>query len=238
MKFLKKTFCKINKNYTCSSLEDLLELLFVNACNLTMIQVGANDGVLCDPLRKHILNKKLQGIMLEPQRIVFERLKENHKNSEGLIFENVALGEAEGTTSLYKVDESLITQYGDLSGVASFDRNHVLNEIKSNKRRLIFTQNKVAQDYINEETVNVVSYGYLIEKHELKEVDILMIDAEGYDYEAVSMFPYDKLLPKAVIFEYKHLSKSLLIKLKAMLELRGYLPFFTKNDALFIHVKK
>lgn len=57
MKFFKKTFCKTNKNYMCSSIEDLLELLFVNASCLTMIQVGANDGVLCDPLRKHILKK-------------------------------------------------------------------------------------------------------------------------------------------------------------------------------------
>ncbi|MBN2689532.1 MAG: FkbM family methyltransferase [Gammaproteobacteria bacterium] len=86
--------------------------------------------------------------------------------------------------------------------------------------------------------MNVVSYGSLIEKYQLKEVDILMIDAEGYDYEAVSMFPYETLLPKAVIFEYKHLSKSLQRKLQEMLEERGYLPFFTKNDALFIHVKK
>lgn len=67
--------------------------------------------------------------MLEPQKVVFEKLKDNHKNSEGLNFENAALGEDEGMTSLFKVDESLISQYGDLSGVASFDRNHVLNEI-------------------------------------------------------------------------------------------------------------
>lgn len=222
----------------CVTLDQLLELLFLNASSLTMIQIGANDGVLCDPLRKHIVDNKLKGIMLEPQRVVFERLKNNHKNSQGLFFENVALGETEGSALLFRVDEDLIKQYGDLSGVASFDRDHVLNEIKSNKRRLTFSKNKKAQDYINKEQVRVVSYSYLIDKYRISEVDILMIDAEGYDYEAVSMFPYDKLLPKAVIFEYKHLNKALLIKLEVMLKEKGYLPFFTKNDALFIHVKK
>lgn len=234
MKIFKKYFCRWNPDYCCVSIEKLLELLFLNAGSLNMIQVGANDGVLCDPLHKHIKSKKLTGIMLEPQSHVFERLKQNHKDSTGLIFENVALGAEEAMTTLYKVNSELVKQYKDLGGVASFDRNHVLQELLSNKSKLTLGDNRTADSYIEEEKVEVTTYSKLIEKHQLSSLDILMIDAEGYDFEAVTLFPFDTLRPKAIVFEYKHLSKERMDKIKSLLLKNGYTGFFSKNDALFI----
>jgi FkbM family methyltransferase len=172
--------------------------------------------------------------MLEPQKTVFKRLKNNHVNSENLSFENVALGAQAGSSSLFKVNEDLVDQYNDLGGVASFDRKHVLREILSNKKRLTFSDGRSADSYIQEEVVQVVTYSCLISKYNLTSLDILMIDAEGYDFEAVSLFPYDILLPKAIVFEYKHLSRRQLKDLKLLLQSYGYISFFSKNDALFI----
>ena len=234
MKFFKKYFCRWNPDYCCVSIEKLLELLFLNAGSLNMIQVGANDGVLCDPLHKHIKSKKLKGIMLEPQSKVFERLKLNHKESKGLTFENVALGAEEAKTVLYKVKEEFVNQYKDLGGVASFDRNHVLQELRSNQNKLDLSSNGVIEDCIEEEKVDVTTYASLINKHDLTTLDLLMIDAEGYDFEAVTLFPFETLCPKSIVFEYKHLSKVQLQEIKVLLSKYGYTGFFSKNDVLFI----
>ena len=61
-----------------------------------------------------------------------------------------------------------------------------------------------------------------------------MIDAEGFDFEAVSLFPFDVIKPKAIIFEYKHLLNSELEILQVNLDKNGYKPFYAKNDVLFI----
>ena len=157
MKFLKKYFCRYMSRHTCVDIESLIELLFLNVHQIKMIQVGANDGVLCDPLYKYVVNQKLTGIMLEPQKEVFGRLLENHNRSRGVFFENVALGNQDGSAFIYRVDPALIERYKDLGGVASFDKGHVKKEISASKKRLQLDIKEI-DTYIISELVDVVTY--------------------------------------------------------------------------------
>ena len=48
------------------------------------IQVGANDGITGDDLRKYILKYQWHGILVEPVPYVFDRLIKNYKEVEHL----------------------------------------------------------------------------------------------------------------------------------------------------------
>ncbi len=215
------------------SIESYLDLMFLFSEKATMLQIGANDGSLCDPLRKFVMQGKLKGIMLEPQPEVFEKLLDGYKSVEGLTFINAALSDREGKKSLYTVDPDLISQYEDLSGVASFSKDHVYKEIKSNLHRLKLSKNSIDSCICSVE-VKTLTYEMIIETCKISSLDLLMLDVEGFDYEAIMLFPFDLLKPKSVIYEYKHLSSIKKNQIESKLKSLGYFVFYAKNDALFV----
>lgn len=215
-------------------IESYLDLLFLYAKECVMLQIGANDGQLCDPIRKYVLQNKVTGVMLEPQVEVFKKLKKNYQSVEGLSFVNKALSDTNGITSLYSVDDFLVRQYSDLSGVASFSREHVSKEIKSNLHKLDFEHAKTIEDYVVKTDVETITYSSLIKEYSINSLDLLMIDAEGFDYESVMLFPFEEVKPKAVLFEDKHIGNARRSELKSYLKGLGYIAYHARNDVLFI----
>ena len=55
------------------------------------MQIGANDGVLDDPLRELITTHHLRGLLIEPLPDLFATLAENYKGETQLSFEQVAI---------------------------------------------------------------------------------------------------------------------------------------------------
>jgi len=90
----------------------------------TFIQVGAFDGVECDPLRKYLLKYDWKGIMLEPQPAPFERLKKQYSDRPNLSILNAALSKAKGKTGLYILEGDNLPEW--TKGMASFDKQNIL----------------------------------------------------------------------------------------------------------------
>ena len=67
------------------------------------VQVGANDGVLDDPLRGLILKHDLTGVLVEPMPGTFQALVDAYPNRRRLSFENAAISDREGNVALYRV---------------------------------------------------------------------------------------------------------------------------------------
>src|SRR5215468_3547665 len=67
------------------------------------LQVGANDGLMDDPI--HFLVRKYGwcGVLLEPDPQLFERLKENYSGVDGPILVNAALSPINGKTTFYRI---------------------------------------------------------------------------------------------------------------------------------------
>jgi len=62
--------------------------------NFNFIQIGANDGITSDPIYHNITKYKPNGILIEPQREVFNTLINNYKNNENLSFFNFAISDS------------------------------------------------------------------------------------------------------------------------------------------------
>jgi hypothetical protein len=77
---------------------------------------------LGDPIYKFIRRDNWSGILIEPQKTIFERLLNNYKKQNNLFFENVAIDSTEGEKSLYQISFSN-SQWA--CGISSFIKNDI-----------------------------------------------------------------------------------------------------------------
>src|SRR5215203_3467954 len=61
--------------------------------HLNFIQIGANDGLVNDPFYKFIRRDNWKGILIEPQKDVFQKLQRTHAGNDQLTLANFAIGE-------------------------------------------------------------------------------------------------------------------------------------------------
>lgn len=182
---------------------------FLNAYSLskkefTVIQIGANDGITHDPIHKFIKRDNWNGVLLEPQSDVFHQyLKRIYAKNKGIITLCAAIGEEDGSLPIYKI------AFSDMrwaTGLTSFSKEKIedafqngIVQINCSKFGIEIPQDK--SKWISEENVEVISPKTLLKKFGIGKIDLLQIDAEGYDLEVIRIFDIEKTNPEAIIFE-------------------------------------
>jgi FkbM family methyltransferase len=190
--------------------------------DITMIQVGAFDGQSYDPLYNLVKKKNWRGVLLEPQKHAFERLRETHKNQPGLTFVNAALSEEDGTRILYTVKKGA-PGAAWAQELASFDKNHLLKH-EGHIPNVV--------QYIEETIVDCITFDTLFQRYALTHVNILQIDTEGFDFEVIKLYNVAKRKPEIINFEHKHLSKEDWSSCVELLINQGYRVAKTGQDTL------
>ncbi len=207
--------------------------------NLFFIQVGANDGNWNDPIYKFIRRDGWSGILIEPQKVIYDRLLENYKRLSNLFFENVAIDSAEGEKNLYKISFSN-SQWA--AGISSFIKNDIQKLIDagyvdrmSKLEQLTPPSNQ--KDWICEESVKVTTLRNIISKHHLKQIDLIMIDTEGYDFEIIKTIPFDYIKPEVIVYEHSHFNEQIKTECSDFLINAGYKLIHTESDTIAISKK-
>jgi FkbM family methyltransferase len=134
--------------------------------------------------------------LLEPQRNAFRLLESNYANQSQLTFKNVAISDRHETRTLYTVARGNIPEW--CQGLASFDRDVVMSH-----RDLV----PGLEHFLETEEVQCITFQSLIEDCRIHHVDLLQVDAEGYDAEIIRLFPFQLIRPGIIHFERKHLSR-------------------------------
>jgi FkbM family methyltransferase len=159
-----------------------------NNC-LYFLQVGANDGRSNDPINYYIKKYGWKGILIEPQKKIFSKLKNEYKKyKQNVIFENIAISSTKGEIELY------VPKSEKKNSAASVKKNIVKNQLKLGSKSL--------ENY----KVNCMTIEDLIKKHSIKKIDLLQIDAEGYDFEVLKTLSMKNIKPKIIHFEHGHLT--------------------------------
>lgn len=207
------------------------------------VQVGAHDGKTRDPLYDYITRCNLAGILVEPQRVVFEKLQQNYASCKNLIFANIAIAEMDGYRSLYGVKESFQSTYNqhidkgdDATGIASFSKDHIRTHLKKNMPR--FFKEKNIDDYIGAETVKTLSFDTFTQKYNVKKIDLLQIDAEGFDFKIIKMLDFSKFSPSFINYESKNLQKIDRDRCEKLLQSKGYVLIKPGGDTCALKVRK
>lgn len=158
------------------------------------VQIGANDGIQEDPIRKYIHKYHWKGILVEPVKEYFERLVVNYADCKNLSFENVAIDIEPGNKTIYKVKNNHTngpTQWKN--GIASLNPGH---------HKLSGT----SSEEIEAVQVKAITWETLICQHKIQSLDLLQIDAEGYDATILRSIDFTRIRPKIIRFEHNLLS--------------------------------
>jgi FkbM family methyltransferase len=172
--------------------------------NFTVVQIGANDGITHDPIHKFIKRDDWKGVLLEPQPDVFhEFLTKIYAKNKGITPLCAAIGEKDGTQPIYKVGFSTMRW---ATGLASFSKEKIEQAfedgiVASNCKRFGIEIPADQSQWISQEEVQVIAPATLIQTYGLNHIDLLQIDAEGYDLEVVRIFDIPTTRPQAIIFE-------------------------------------
>jgi FkbM family methyltransferase len=167
--------------------------------NVYFLQVGANDGVTFDPIFPLVEKHSLNGTLVEPQLDSYNTLKDNYARFGGstFLFVNAAIAAKDGALPFYRIRmEPKVPSR--LSGIASFDRS-VLMKHKASSGLPDF------DSLIEANSVRCVSFSSLFNELSLPHVDLLQIDAEGYDSHILHQFDLAHRKPAIVRFEHIHL---------------------------------
>ena len=192
-------------------LEDVINVFAIGRSDLFFLQIGANDGATNDPISSAVRRHGLRGCLVEPQPLAFERLKATYAGLQGLIFENAAIADREGTRPLYSLDLQKIADAGlrfkNPTGLASFDRAHVAAHLERTiDRQAAIARSYDIADFLVETAVPTTTVDALLRKHAIERVDLLMIDVEGYDFEVIKGVDVERYRPSLIIYEHIHLS--------------------------------
>jgi len=156
------------------------------------IQVGSHTGQTNNDHVKKWIQRNWSGILIEPVKYLFEKLKSFNTGNDNLIFENVAIDVKSGKRTLYRIDENRLT---GLPGYA----DQLGTFLPDTMRKWPFANRAI------EEEVECMTFVQLIEKHNVKKVDLLAIDVEGMDYIILRTFPFHRIKPQKLIYEIRHL---------------------------------
>ena len=186
-----------------------------NIDNCFFIEVGANDGVYLDPLYSYIVKNNWSGILVEPNPIVFEKLKNNYKNTNNLFFEKCIISDKNGIVDFYCNGDNITTIHNTLS--YDYAKYNFKEDLK-----IIPTLSLTFSD--------------LIQKYNIKKIDILMTDVEGYDLDLLKTFPFNNIKPKIIISEHIHLyfQNQTLENLVSFLGDQGYECYINDTDIVGI----
>ncbi|MCW3008180.1 MAG: hypothetical protein JWP17_2806 [Solirubrobacterales bacterium] len=181
---------------------------------VTFVQIGSNDGVTGDPLRSLADHHEWSGVLVEPVPYVFERLRRARGDNPRLALENAAIADHDGTAPFFHLDEQAFDEalpnwYDQLG---SFSLPTLLShedEIPGLRKRLRTRE------------VSCMTFDSLCAKHGLGRVDLVHVDAEGYDWEVLRRLDLDRYRPAVVLYEHCHLSCDDRAAAHAFLETRG-----------------
>lgn len=175
---------KINRNFFGSYSqhhEDIIVAKLLKSVKKgTYVDVGANDPV-CISNTRYFYEKGWKGINIEPHPEMYNKIIENRKEDINL---NIGIASEDGELIFYKLDKE-----NETSG-STFDKN-IAEELKINGYTI---SAEIKMPVMKLSNVFIEHFGD-------KKIDLMSIDTEGYDLEAIKGNDWNRFRPTVLIIE-------------------------------------
>ena len=162
--------------------------------SLVFLQIGANDGVMNDPIYQFNIDNKsvVSGYVLEPLPDIYERLVKNYKTCPNIKPFNLAIHASESEMTMHRVNPLHEIEVPEFArGIASF------NEMHWEKTALVPNAG-----YMQKVKVKCISFADFIKSNSIEKLDLLLLDTEGYDYQILMSIDFTHIKPKMIRFEH------------------------------------
>lgn len=185
---------------------------FSSKDNLCCIQVGAHNGLWRDDPIVPYLKKESNWdfYLFEPNPEIFPKLKQNFINRPKVRCINAAVAEHTGFTELYYVPE----------GTSEKKYSSAISSIVSDRGRI--------REFMENWSIHkcpCITLDDFVSEQQIKTIDILQIDAEGYDNRVINSLNLRKIKPLVIHFEERHIPRKELEDCLTHLEENGYSIF-------------
>jgi len=185
-------------------ISETLHYLGRNKKDIFVVQIGAMDGITFDDTREFLDIYKWKALLIEPIPEIFEKLKENFKNVDNYIYEQSAIVENDGPVEMLTIPYDIIEKENLHHGYKGMSSVYPLkNGFGSNFQRDIEVKEKFGVNI----TVPGITFKTLCEKHNIKKIDILLCDAEGYDWKIFNQLDFSKYRPSFIRLELLNLTE-------------------------------
>jgi FkbM family methyltransferase len=170
--------------------------------DLFVVIVGANDGKLVDPIYPLLRrNRSWQALLIEPVPYLFERLKRNYGKNSRFRYARVAIADCARTMPFYYVSEEARREVPHApilwEAIGSFNRANLEKHLAGPYDR-----------FIVEEMLEAIPLATVLERERVARIDVLIIDAEGYDWEVLKQLDLKCFSPLVIFYEHKLLSSA------------------------------
>ena len=146
-----------------------------------VLQIGANDGFLADPIYQIITSHSLAAILVEPLPDKFVELRRNYSNQPNICFENVAISNETGEAEIFRIDPNVKDLPEWVHGISSFEKSHLLKHNKDIKLK-----GQKLDAHIQSIRVPVTTVRELLQRHlEMPKLILLQVDTEGHDFVVI-----------------------------------------------------
>ena len=160
-----------------------------------VVQVGANDGTMADPLSPVIGRFNWRGLLIEPVPRYFASLSAKYADNDRVKLKNFAISQENGTLEIFHIDPEKQSAYpGWARGLASFEREHVERAVKS--------------DDITSVKVPCYPLHDIVTDHGFTDAHVLVVDVEGAEKLVFASFKFADFRPSIIEVETRHLPEA------------------------------
>lgn len=160
--------------------------------DVRIVQVGANDGSMADPLSPVIGRFGWGALLIEPVPRYFAALSAKYKGNDKVHLKNFAISMKEGTETIWHLAAEHEEAYpGWARGLASFDREHLQKAIKP--------------DHVTSIEVPCHPLSAILDETGFSNAHVLVVDVEGAEKLVFSSFKWAQFRPMMIEVETRHL---------------------------------
>jgi FkbM family methyltransferase len=177
-----KFFAKPRANYI---LTEILAAMS-RAKPVHILQIGANDGVLYDPIHKTLLrHANVSATRIEPIAEYFDQLTSNcQRYADQVELFNICIADHDGEVAMYFPDPSRVDNRGD-KGHGSICPEKV---------------GRSSEGWVTRQ-VKALTFASLQQQMRRPRADVYVSDCEGYDIQLLSQLPIKELGVKVIFVE-------------------------------------
>lgn len=224
---------------TYNKYHEALSMLIKIKHKLNIVIVGANDGKTNDPIYNFVMRKSnaTNILLIEPNKPLLPYLKSNYSSHPSHQIANCAIGK-EGMLTLYAVKQETWDHFQPAyaNGWPRYRAaTGITSAIKSHVEKALMDQNLNPDLAID--TLNVPAKELKTLLEDLKwptPIDVLQIDAEGYDDIVIYNSNLNYTRPKLIYFESHNMPKEKSNSLEYYLSKQKYKTYRVGKDSLAI----
>jgi FkbM family methyltransferase len=205
--------------------DKILREIGKDASEKFMLQIGAMDGVSFDEIRGYTDLFKWPGLYVEPNPEMYQRMVDSYNNHDNVKFEMSAISDYNGEITMLRIPPEVVDSgkvHPCFNGMTSVwpPRNGLGSE----------GDKPTVDKYGEKISVPCITLKNLLEKHNVSQIDILAIDAEGHDWTIFSQFDFNLYRPSYIKIEYINLSENEQEELKKKLTDADYVYHIYGQD--------